>query len=99
MLMNILEQLIRAPIVSGINEGTVKTLNPKCRLYWGFNRVYRVEIKSVMLIFSAPLVNYCPSTFSLTSPTPPPPLPKVNVLYSIYRQCGCGGMGGGVELC
>jgi len=40
-----------------------------------FHRVYRLEIQSVMLVFLTPLVNFCPSTFSLTSPTPPP-LPK-----------------------
>ncbi len=38
-----------------------------------FNRVYGLEIQSVMLVSSTPLVNCCPSTFSLTSPTPPPP--------------------------
>ncbi len=37
-----------------------------------FNRVYKLEIQSVMLVFSTPLVNCCPSTFSLISPTPPP---------------------------
>jgi hypothetical protein len=31
-----------------------------------FNRVYRPEIQSVKLVFSTPLVNCCPSTFSLT---------------------------------
>ncbi len=51
-----------------------------------FNRVYRLEIQSAMLVFSTPVVNCCPTTgtFFLTSPTPPP-LPKVNA--------------GGVELC
>jgi hypothetical protein len=39
-----------------------------------FNRVYRLEIQSVMLVFSTPLLYCCPSTFSLTSP--PSPLPK-----------------------
>ncbi len=29
-------------------------------------RVYRLEIQSAMLVFSTPLVNCCPSTFSLT---------------------------------
>jgi hypothetical protein len=58
-----------------------------------FSRVYRLEIQSVMLVFSAPLVNCCPSTFSLTSPNPPPPQKKVNV----HRQCVAGGGGGGVE--
>ncbi len=58
-----------------------------------FNRVYRLEIQSVM---STPLVNCCPYTFSLTSPTPSP-LPKVNVQYIMYRQCVA--VGGGVLSC
>jgi hypothetical protein len=36
-----------------------------------FNRVYELEIQSDMLKFSTPLVNCCPSTFSLTFPPPP----------------------------
>jgi hypothetical protein len=64
-----------------------------------FNRVYRLEIQSVLLVFSIPPVNCCPSTFYLTSPTPPL-LPKVNVQY-IQTVCGCGGVGGvwGVLRC
>ncbi len=58
-----------------------------------FNRVYRLEIQSVMLVFSTHLVNCCPSTFSLTSPNPPP-FPKST--YIIYRQCVAVG-GEGVE--
>ncbi len=51
------------------------------------------------MVFSTPLVNCCPSTFSLTSPTPPTPLPKVNVQYK-QTVCGCvGGGGGGVLSC
>ncbi len=61
-----------------------------------FNRVYRLEIQSIMLVFSTPFVNCSPSTFSLASPTPPP-LPKVT--YSIFRQCvAVGGEGGGGVL-
>jgi hypothetical protein len=56
------------------------------------NRVYRLEIQSVILVFSDPLVNCCPSTFSLTYPTPPT-LPKVNVQY-MQTVCDCGGDGG-----
>jgi hypothetical protein len=61
-----------------------------------FNRVYRLEIQSVMLVFSTPPVNCCSSTFSMTSPTPPP-LPKVNVhvQYSVWLW---GGGGRDVEL-
>jgi hypothetical protein len=57
-----------------------------------FNRVYRLEIQSVMMVFTTPLVNCCPSTFSLTSPTPTL-LPKVNV-QCIQTVCGYGGGGG-----
>ncbi len=35
-----------------VDQITVKTPNPKCRLYSVFNRVYRLEIQSVMLVFS-----------------------------------------------
>ena len=56
-----------------------------------FNRVYRLEIQAVMLVFSTHLVNCCPSTFSLTSPHS----------QSKRTKCGCGGGGGwgAVELC
>jgi hypothetical protein len=42
-----------------------------------------------MLVFSTSLLNCCPSTFSLTSPTPSSP-PKVKVQY-IQTVCGGGG--------
>ncbi len=56
-----------------------------------FNRVYRLDVQSVMLVFSTPLVNCCPSIFSLTSP-----LPKVNVQYIQTVCVAVGGGGGGV---
>ncbi len=40
-----------------------------------FNRVYRLEILSVMLVFRITSVNCCPSTFSLVQLSPPPPCP------------------------
>ncbi len=66
-----------------MDEGTIKTQNPKWRFYWCL-----IEFIDWRLVFSTPLVNCCPSTFSLTSPTPPP-LPKVNVQYT-HTVCGCG---------
>jgi hypothetical protein len=45
-----------------------------------FNRVYRLEIKSVMLVFSTPL------TFSLVYPPPSPSF--------LYEQCVTAGGGG-----
>jgi hypothetical protein len=54
-----------------------------------FDRVYRLEIQSVMLVFSTPLVNYnALLTFSLVhlTPTPPPPSshPGVNKDWGMY---------------
>jgi hypothetical protein len=57
-----------------MDQITIKTPNPKCRFYW-FNRVYRLEIQSVMLVFSTPLVNLCPSNLLTGSPTPLSPFP------------------------
>jgi hypothetical protein len=66
-----------------------------------FTRVYRLEIQSVMMVFSAPLVNYCPSTFSMTSPTPSPPSQSQRTIQYIQAVCGLEGGGGerGSEVC
>jgi hypothetical protein len=54
-----------------------------------FNRVYRLEIQSVMLVFSTQLCELFLLQTSLwfASPTPPP-LPKVKVQYTVlvHRQ-------------
>ncbi len=64
-----------------------------------FNGVYRLEIQSVMLVFSTPLVNCCHSTFSLTSSPPlPPPSQSQRTVYT-DSLCLWGGGWGGVELC
>jgi hypothetical protein len=57
-----------------------------------FNRVYRLEIQSVIchLVFFDPSCVLLP--LYLLSDLPPPPLPKVNVQY-IQTVCGCGGWG------
>jgi hypothetical protein len=46
-----------------------------------FNRVYRLEIQSVMLVFSTPFVKYCPSRLLTNSP---PPLPLFPVLVYVF---------------
>jgi hypothetical protein len=53
---------------------TIKTPNPKCYLYWCLIEFVecRLEIQSVMLVFSTPLVKYCPSNLLIDSPTPFP---------------------------
>jgi hypothetical protein len=48
------------PMVAAMDNLAIKTPNPKCRLYL-CNRVYGLEIQSVMLVFSTGFVNYCPS--------------------------------------
>jgi hypothetical protein len=53
-----------------------------------FYRVYRLEIQLVVLVYSTPLVNSTPLTFSLVH-LPPPPLPCVN-MYSMYLAKGIG---------
>ncbi len=46
-----------------MDQITIKTPNPKYRLYWCSMviGVYRLEIQSVMLVFSTGFVKHCPS--------------------------------------
>jgi hypothetical protein len=48
-----------------------------------FDRVYRLKIQSVMLVFSTPTVNQRPSNLFTGLPTPPP-LPCVNNYRGMY---------------
>jgi hypothetical protein len=80
-----------------MDEGTMKTQNPKMSSLLVFSRVYRLEIQSVMVVFSTPLVNCSPSTFSLTSPTPPSQS-KRTVTQTVCG-CDCRGWGRGVLSC
>jgi hypothetical protein len=60
-----------------------------------FNRVYRIEIQSVMLVFSTPLVNYRLSKLLTGSPPTPPPFPVwISTGVCIYTVCNGGGGGG-----
>jgi hypothetical protein len=79
-----------------MDEGTIKTPNPKCRLYWWFNRVYRSgDTVSHVGIFD-PSCELLPIYLLSDLPHPfTPPLPKVNVQYIQTVAVG----GGGVELC
>jgi hypothetical protein len=61
-----------------------------------FNRVYRLEIQSVMLVFSTPLMNW--ADLSLTSPFPPFQSKRTVDTDSVWLW-GVGVGGGGVELC
>ncbi len=53
---------------------TIKTPTPKCRLFIGVNRVYRLEIQSVMLVFPTGFESIAPlSSNPLLLALPPPP--------------------------
>jgi hypothetical protein len=60
----------------------------------GFNRVYRLEIQSVMLVFSTGFVYYCHSNL-LSLPSPPPLfcVDKYTCIYVPGIQCVRGGGG------
>ncbi len=46
------------PVGGGMGHLSIKTPNPKCRLCWCLiELIYSLEIQSVMLVFSTPLVN------------------------------------------
>jgi hypothetical protein len=64
-----------------------------------FNRVNRLEIQSVMLVFSTPLVNYnAPLIFSVTSSTPPlPPSQSKRTVHT--ESVWLWGVGRGVLSC
>ncbi len=67
---------------------TKKNLKWKISCQTPFNRVYRLEIKSVMLVFLTAFVNYCPFIPSLLL-APPPPFPvwicilQTNIEYGV----------------
>jgi hypothetical protein len=58
-----------------------------------FNRVYRLEIQSVMLVFSTSFVKYYPSNLLSGSPPPPPPPSQSQSTVYMYRQCDWEGVG------
>ncbi len=75
-----------------MDEETIKTQNPKCRLYWCLIEFIDWRYSQTCWYFRPFLWTVAPlRTFSLTSPTPPP-LPKVNVQYSVWLWGGGGGM-------
>ncbi len=62
-----------------------------------FNRVYRLEIQSVMLIFWTGFLPLLPSLW-LSLPLPPSPLPYANKYTGYtYTQCARGGSLGSKE--
>jgi hypothetical protein len=72
----------------GLNN--CKGTKPQMSSLMAFNRVYRLEIQSVMLVFSTGFVDYWSSNMPLTSP-----LLCVNK-YTVYTYTVC--KGGGLAL-
>jgi hypothetical protein len=60
-----------------------------------FIRVYKLLIRSLMLVFRPSFVNCFPSDLLSGSSLPPPPLPCVNKYYIVYTFAMCK-LGGGV---
>ncbi len=69
----------------------IKKLSCNGTLLQVFIRVYRLEIQSVMLVFSTQLVNFCPLP-SLWFNSPPFPV-WISILYMYtYRACKGAGL-------
>jgi hypothetical protein len=81
-----------------MDEGSIKTPKPKMSPLLVFNRVYRLEIQSVTLVFSTPLVNKRPLTFSLVHLRPPPPPFPVWISTMVVFIQGVRGGGEGIGL-
>jgi hypothetical protein len=62
-----------------------------------FNRVYRLEIQSVMLVFLTPLVKNCPS--NLLTGSPPPLPPSLCEEVQVYVFVTGGGRREGIGMC
>jgi hypothetical protein len=58
-----------------------------------FNRVYRLEIQLVMLVFSTPVVNNRPSNLLTGSSTPLPFPVWISTMVHVFIQCIKGGGG------
>ncbi len=75
---------INKNIFESMDQISIKTPNPKCRLYWCLIEFVDWKyVQSVMLVFSTPLVTYSvPLTFSLVHYPPPPCVNKYRGMYS-----------------
>jgi hypothetical protein len=58
-----------------------------------FNRVYRLETQSVILVFSTGFVKHCPSNLlpGYLSPLPPSPFPVYTVYGTVHTYAVCKG--------
>jgi hypothetical protein len=93
-------QLVDSPhawLNTGMDEGTIKAPNPKCRLYWCLKEFIDWRYNQACWYFWPVLWISAP----LPSLWPPPPLPHFPKVNLQHIQCVAvwGGGWGGVELC
>ncbi len=78
----------------GSSHGLINYKDTKSKMSFllVFNRAYRLEIQSVMLVFSTQLCELfiAPLTFSLVHLPQPNPPSQSKRTYSLYRQCVAG---------
>ncbi len=81
-----------------MDEITIKTTNPKCRLYWCLIDFTDLRYsQSCWYLVTTPLVNNCRSNLLTGSPPLPPSLCE-KVQFYVFIQCVTGGEGG-IRLC
>ncbi len=84
--------------IRGMDEGIIKTQNPKSRLCWCSIEFIDWRYSQSCWYFRPSFMNYCPSNLSLVHL--PHPLPKVKAHCTVYAvQAVCDWEGGGVGLC
>jgi hypothetical protein len=76
---------------SPMDKLTIKTPNPKCRLYWCLIEFIDWRYRQSCRYFRPSFVNWCHSNLFSDLPYPSPPLPKVKVQYtdSVRLWGGC----------
>ncbi len=78
------------PWIFSIDPITIKTPNPKCRLYWCFIEFIDWRYRQSCWYLGPLLWTSAPLNFSLVHPPPPPPFPAWMNKYSVGgRGSGC----------
>ncbi len=85
---------------NSMDQITIKTPNPKCRLYWCLTEFVDWRYSQLCWYFRPLLWTSAPLIFSLVHLLPPPPFPVwISTVVCIYTVCNGGGGGEGIRLC
>jgi hypothetical protein len=79
-----------------MDQISIKTPNPKCRLYWCLIEFVDWRYSRSCWYFRTSFVNCSPSNLLTGSSTPSPPLPCVNKYRGTCVHTVCNGGGGGL---